>query len=62
MNLNFVQMLQDIAQEANFVVTYVDIEELSVSGKIWVRERKTKNKSEFHWWLTWINVAHDYYV
>lgn len=39
MNLNFVQMLQDIAQEANFVVTYVDIEELSVSGKIWKRER-----------------------
>nr|ACM17807.1 TAR RNA-binding protein 2 isoform 2 [Penaeus chinensis] len=32
-NLNFVQMLQDIAQEANFVVTYVDIEELSVSGQ-----------------------------
>lgn len=26
-------MLQDIAQEANFVVTYVDIEELSVSGE-----------------------------
>lgn len=33
LSLNFVQMLQDIAQEANFVVTYVDIEELSVSGK-----------------------------
>lgn len=33
LNLNFVQMLQDIAQEANFVVTYVDIEELSVSGQ-----------------------------
>ncbi|KAK8392244.1 hypothetical protein O3P69_017677 [Scylla paramamosain] len=33
LSLNFVQMLQDIAQEANFVVTYVDIEELSVSGQ-----------------------------
>lgn len=33
LSLNFVQMLQEIAQEANFVVTYVDIEELSVSGE-----------------------------
>ncbi|KAK3871414.1 hypothetical protein Pmani_017700 [Petrolisthes manimaculis] len=33
LSLNFVQMLQDIAQEANFVVTYVDIEELSVTGQ-----------------------------
>jgi len=32
LNINFIQMLQDIAEEANFVVTYVDIEELSVSG------------------------------
>ncbi|XP_071524084.1 protein Loquacious isoform X5 [Panulirus ornatus] len=33
LSLNFVQMLQDIAQEASFVVTYVDIEELSVTGQ-----------------------------
>ncbi|KAK7075623.1 RISC-loading complex subunit tarbp2 [Halocaridina rubra] len=33
LTLNFVQMLQDIAQEASFVVTYVDIEELSISGQ-----------------------------
>nr|XP_053630220.1 RISC-loading complex subunit tarbp2-like isoform X3 [Cherax quadricarinatus] len=33
LSLNFVQMLQDIGQEANFVVTFVDIEELSVTGK-----------------------------
>ncbi|KAG7168985.1 Interferon-inducible double-stranded RNA-dependent protein kinase activator A A-like [Homarus americanus] len=26
-------MLQDIGQEANFVVTFVDIEELSVTGQ-----------------------------
>ncbi|XP_068236645.1 protein Loquacious-like isoform X2 [Palaemon carinicauda] len=32
-NLNFAQILQDIAQEANFVVTYVDIEELSIAGQ-----------------------------
>ncbi|XP_045592643.1 protein Loquacious isoform X2 [Procambarus clarkii] len=33
LSLNFVQMLQDIGQEANFVVTFVDIEELSVTGQ-----------------------------
>ncbi|MCL4126969.1 UNVERIFIED_CONTAM: hypothetical protein GTU68_053310 [Idotea baltica] len=31
--LEFVQMLQDISQEANFVVTYVEIEEKSISGQ-----------------------------
>lgn len=33
LNLNFTQILQEIAQEANFVVTYVDIEELSITGQ-----------------------------
>lgn len=31
--LNFVQMLQDIATEANFVATYVEIEEKSLTGE-----------------------------
>ena len=30
--INFAQMLQEIAQEANFVTTYVEIEEKSVTG------------------------------
>lgn len=30
---NFVQFLQDIATEQNFEVTYVDIEEKSLSGR-----------------------------
>ncbi|XP_076064630.1 double-stranded RNA-binding domain-containing protein loquacious isoform X1 [Oratosquilla oratoria] len=32
-SLDFTQLLQDLAQEANFEVTYVDIEEKSVTGQ-----------------------------
>lgn len=31
-NVNFIEMLKDIASEANFVLTYVDVEEKTITG------------------------------